>query len=505
MKETNSDFCDNMNITTRSILKAKTADYIVATIPYQVFNLAIMFIGITGNALVIVIYIRKLKKSSAIYFILFLAVVDICCCIFIIPWDFFLIHHKYILTHGGLCTIFEWLRNSSAFMSCLMLLYIAIDRYFSICKPLSFVIHEEKAKHIIALNLIVSLLVMSISIFLFGYHTIVLEDGLVGCTCYIRDKYVGTGIHIAFRSIILILQTLLFVIMIFSYSSVYMTVHKRGRMSVLPCTQSGSTHSLSPSLIIDNNGPRKVSHDLANQKGDNEVNETENNITSPDLANQCRASKLQHALSLRSVGLESLVSGNSNMKESSMGKVLHLRRRFINMFAKKHSNSENVPNAELAEQSPHEIHFRRSVSTWSNGSALSKYFPRKRTRKISPSIQPLTKNDQIFQFPEGMISHYQRARYKTAKLLLLVTVVFLLSWLPYWLLSVTQMVDTNTWVNMCYWRLNSFKILRHFYFMSYAANPIVYAFASSRFRGELKVTAQSMWTRLKRICNYGKH
>ena len=94
----------------------------------------------------------------------------------------------------------------------------------------------------------------------------------------------------------------------------------------------------------------------------------------------------------------------------------------------------------------------------------------------------------IIRITPSALQRAQCLRYKTAKSLLTVSIVYLLSWLPYWILVACGVIDEEPEsVTFCFniALKNIFLISRNLYFSSYAANPIVYAFINSRFREEL--------------------
>lgn len=82
---------------------------------------------------------------------------------------------------------------------------------------------------------------------------------------------------------------------------------------------------------------------------------------------------------------------------------------------------------------------------------------------------------------------------KAAKMLFLVTAVYLLSWLPFFILRVLHTSGIQSWTN----RPAPLKVLEHFlnhcFYINNAANPIIYSVINKNFRLDC-------WKILKRLC-----
>ncbi|XP_035678836.1 probable G-protein coupled receptor No18 [Branchiostoma floridae] len=82
------------------------------------------------------------------------------------------------------------------------------------------------------------------------------------------------------------------------------------------------------------------------------------------------------------------------------------------------------------------------------------------------------------------LSTVQR-QYRVAKLLLLVTSVFILSWLPYWVISLYD-IDRPSWLlSQPEPVQRTVVFFSNFYFINNAANPIIYTFVQKDFRDRL--------------------
>ncbi|XP_038071445.1 melatonin receptor type 1B-B-like [Patiria miniata] len=111
-----------------------------------------MVIGILGNLLVIVVYLRNRRKrqSTANYFLCSLAVVDLIVCIVAIPIQ---IHLEYAavtrLIVGLECAVFAYVWHVVMFASAWMLVGISIDRFYCLCLPFNRRTQVRRVTHII--------------------------------------------------------------------------------------------------------------------------------------------------------------------------------------------------------------------------------------------------------------------------------------------------------------------------------------------------------------------
>ena len=104
--------------------------------PYTAFLFICLIIGALGNGLVIVIYALKLRGDlGQRYFIPHLAVMDLIACVSASILCLLSNFYPLSFPSDSLCRFFWYTSWSSAAISTLILLLIAIQRYLSVCKP----------------------------------------------------------------------------------------------------------------------------------------------------------------------------------------------------------------------------------------------------------------------------------------------------------------------------------------------------------------------------------
>lgn len=122
--------------------------------------------GAAGNALVLYVFARKRDRLVSTLFIIVLACVDFVTCVVIMPMTMYMEYFDFHVTSDFLCRIYQFLITSNIPFSALIMVAIAVDRYLSICHPFLRALNPARAKAIIgalvafavALGLCVSLM-----------------------------------------------------------------------------------------------------------------------------------------------------------------------------------------------------------------------------------------------------------------------------------------------------------------------------------------------------------
>lgn len=122
--------------------------------------------GAAGNALVLYVFARKRDRLVSTLFIIVLAYVDFVTCVVIMPMTMYMEYFDFHVTSDFLCRSYQFLITSNIPFSALIMVAIAVDRYLSICHPFLRALNPARAKAIIgvlvafavALGLCVSLM-----------------------------------------------------------------------------------------------------------------------------------------------------------------------------------------------------------------------------------------------------------------------------------------------------------------------------------------------------------
>lgn len=105
--------------------------------------------GCIGNAFVLFVYGKKKEKSTTTIFILSLAVTDFVTCIIIIPFTIAVEYVSKRIKYDTACKIYMFLITSNVPFSAFIMVLIACDRYLKICRPWNHTLDTKMAKRII--------------------------------------------------------------------------------------------------------------------------------------------------------------------------------------------------------------------------------------------------------------------------------------------------------------------------------------------------------------------
>lgn len=128
--------------------------YILVVIGYlTTFSIA----GSIGNGFVFYIFSRKREKSTTTVFILALALTDFLTCLIIIPFTIYYEIMAKRINSNLQCKIYTFLITSNIPFSAFIMVLIAFDRYFKICRPWNQCLDIRMSKKIIVAVLIFAL------------------------------------------------------------------------------------------------------------------------------------------------------------------------------------------------------------------------------------------------------------------------------------------------------------------------------------------------------------
>ena len=103
-------------------------------------------VGTVGNALVLYVFYMKKDRLTSTIFILAMAFIDFLTCLFVIPFTIYMEYIQFYIQNDFLCKLYQFLITSSIPYSAFIMVAIAIDRFFCICYPFLKAITLFRAK-----------------------------------------------------------------------------------------------------------------------------------------------------------------------------------------------------------------------------------------------------------------------------------------------------------------------------------------------------------------------
>jgi hypothetical protein len=126
-------------------------------LPVIIYIFLLMFTGIIGNLLVCFVYINAKTRTSACYFILTLALLDLLNCIIGMPNEIVDLRYPYMFYSSIACKVLRTIEYISTVGSTVVLLAVAVDRYNRICN-LGKHMSSEKARKVCIAAIVIGVL-----------------------------------------------------------------------------------------------------------------------------------------------------------------------------------------------------------------------------------------------------------------------------------------------------------------------------------------------------------
>ena len=470
-----------------------------------ILMVALMVVGFIGNTIVLAVYRHRQNRTTAQIFIMYLAGTDLLACIVIHPYVIYKLFNNYSQTWTAVCKMFEFTIHASLTISGVALLAIATDRYLAICRPIKFLdFHKHIYKIILA----------TFAFGTFGSTPLLLFYGsrseemrvdnhiFVGYKCDYTENYRGSAM--VGYSVFVVSGFLLEIAgMVILYKNVAVVAFRsRRRVNPVP-VKPGDIMPMMTVAIVSSK---------TSALGSNSWKAWTLN------ANISKTSSLD-ACSPKTSTLDPSSSKMSNLVTSSLN-------TFVPGTCSSKTSTHNISSSKTFAQEPFTKISKLSLSTQIN-SVSSNELSESRLKLLDVSKQPCASKqaiensklpisiENIKELPQSipqsmspiitamkspLIQRLNRTKnlssgLKAAKILFLVTAVFLLSWLPFFTLRLMYTVGILSPVGRSQFREVLEHFLNHCFYVNNAANPLIYSVINANFRQECRKL-------LKRLCGW---
>ncbi|XP_053393669.1 muscarinic acetylcholine receptor M2-like [Mercenaria mercenaria] len=508
---------DAEDIPTLEDLNAAEVELLIPTI---VFLSIVCVTGMIGNSFVIYIYKTRFKiTTSRKWYILSLSFIDLFTCCIGIPLEISTMLKQYTFEHLWLCKTTRTVNTIGTNTSAFILLFIAFDRFRKICKPFGWQIQTSGAKLFSGLALFLGASVSLPAIFIYGKHTFdIPEYNMTGTECSTADEMTYTDYPFLYSILFgfLVAGGIILISIFYCLIGHKVWTHTRkmntmfgknmsipktptitdvrdsklvGEMKQVNIAENAFAQNKSKALL-KKRSTKKDKHEnndsLTNMKGDalsltsnqekpeKEKNQTSmnklvnvgndfNNIKNGHNAVECK----EKADTDRNEREE--ISNNENMRKNVQKSKLIFQEAEaigIEMEAAQTSSEEILPNQNVV------VRWISFISSPIFNVVMRIIFtPRAR------------ENPKMFKRAQFL---NQTSARKTAFVMFLVTLGFVLSSLPHSLIMLIRQIKSSFVEELSDAENVIYKFILRSYFLNSAINPIIYSICDSQFKSALK-------------------
>ncbi|XP_046569802.1 gastrin/cholecystokinin type B receptor-like [Haliotis rubra] len=391
--------------------------------PVIVFLVVLLAVGVVGNSLVCYVYYVKFKPSNNRCFIVIIGILDLLTCVVSIPLHILELNYNATFGTFGLCELIMTCVTFFSMSSAAVLVVVAVDRYRKICQPFKRQMTPFSAKISSVIVCVVSGLFSIPSSVIDGPRTISL--GEVNATiCSQRDE--DSDLHIVYSGIQIFLFVGALVSLVVLYGLIWHQIRRKQtiRRRFSECKNTDNT--LRPCLTGQTHSARTSDNDCCQPLNCDTTQVGEEN------------------------NANTVIRTHTYRHEADNGTPLNLIQNNVRCESGSQSRSDET------------------VITYCFGQASSPSF--------MPALSTLR--------PTSTPAHSQ-GKHGTGKItmvLFLITLVFILSYLPYLALTVAR----STHPDILDETPVAGAILERSYFIQSISNPLIYSFCNAIFRRRLR-------------------
>lgn len=236
-------------------------------LPVIIYMSLLMLVGIFGNLMVLIVYLRKRLKCSSDYFILNLAFLDLLTCLIGVPVEIVDLRDPYMFYAPAACKLLRTVESFSNMGSTLTLMAIAMDRYKRICK-LGERFSNQKAKRLCIGAILIGALTCWPAGVVFGKKTV--DVGIPGANtadCSTADEMRNTIYPLLYYGLVMLYFIICVIFVLFVYVRISIFI-RRGKSNQKKTTKPTAQHAPSLNLHSSNDGHTA----LSSASGEEDVN-----------------------------------------------------------------------------------------------------------------------------------------------------------------------------------------------------------------------------------------
>lgn len=227
-------------------------------LPVIIYMSLLMLVGIFGNLMVLVVYLRKRLKCSSDYFILNLAFLDLLTCLIGVPVEIADLRDPYMFYAPAACKLLRTVESFSNMGSTLTLMAIAMDRYKRICK-LGERFSNQKAKRLCIGAILIGAITSWPAGVVFGKKTV--DVGIPGANtadCSTADEMRNTIYPLLYYGLVMLYFIICVIFVLFVYVRISIFI-RRGKSKQKKVAKPTAQDAPSFNLHSSNDGHTALS------------------------------------------------------------------------------------------------------------------------------------------------------------------------------------------------------------------------------------------------------
>ncbi|KAH3710500.1 muscarinic acetylcholine receptor M4-like [Dreissena polymorpha] len=484
-----SDNDTNQLMTSFDLLNDMNAAESQRLIPTALFLGIIAVLGILGNALVIHIYRTRYKLSNAKIFIVSVSAVDMFSCCIAIPFEIILLMDQFTFEQAWMCKSSRFFNTLSTCASSFILFFVAVDRFRKVCRPFQRQITTSFATKLCIVSVALGVVVALPAFWMYGKKTFVvkqdtIDEAVIGSECSTADAMKGS----IFPLINIAMQSVLFVTGIVAISVLYCLIgckiKKQSKKMRLMMVRSMSI-PMTPSSCVENGVDIPGEIDPGRHNHEDVISRKNNDNKKQNERKKRKSEKSTDESWTRDTEVSYTSYEKEEHAEVNRGKTKQTDKQT------KVSDDQNV----TPKDTNYNYEQSERVKTIESTGSSERVNENKGTGTLKRQLS--NAGSQIFHVIRRITSHTSdekldsarksqclkevRAR-KTAFIMFLISLAFILSYLPHLILMATRVVKYQFIEQLSDDGLATYKFFLRSYFLNCAINPVIYGLCDVRFR-----------------------
>ncbi|KAK3583182.1 hypothetical protein CHS0354_025701, partial [Potamilus streckersoni] len=498
-------------------------------IPLFVYLLLISVTGIGGNGLVCYIYKTKYRLHSSQNFILCLSAIDLFACFIVVPLDFFTILKQFNFEVIWACKLSRFLNTLVTISSSFLLLAIAVDRYRKVCKSFGWQISPNAARALCWVSILTGVFFSWPALYLYGKKSFTVQEfNMTATECAINDAISQTMfpfLNNLFFGLLFLTGTVSSSLL-YSFIRRFIRQHEKTQRPYLNASVSmrSTTVHFGQAYVLPkqneqnyqkrtnkrkkskrDNGDRSCAgRPESSSKDDHSVTKDDLSFSNvDDLSTSTRNSismsvvQVEHKSEVCKLDDSDIKADRdtTDMDPSSKCRFQPGTNENVNAMENPAPHTEDdSKNLKTESVIENEGKNQSTVKTSSKGKFSKFRSPsfgqniNRTTRHVSSALSVITSRsgrDHCHAFDRTQYFKQARSR-KTAFLMFVITLSFILSYLPNILLMLIRSLQDGFVDSMSSSERAAYKLFLRSYFLNCALNPFVYGACDSRFRSSCK-------------------